>query len=179
MSVLRIPPKAKPFIGIFSSDRSIIDRTINILERKLGIKDFVSNEFIFSDSDYYNEEMGSPLYRKFVSFSKLIPREKLIKIKILSDRIEKKFSIIKNSKLCRTVNIDPGILTPESFILSTGKGYAHRIYINRGVWLETTLIRKNGKYEKLEWTYPDYKRYEIISIIENIRILYMKQLNGR
>ncbi len=175
MSLLRTPVKAKLVIGIFSQDKDVLDKTQRLLSKKYGIPDTVSEDFTFDDTDYYEHEMGVGLKRRLLSFNKLIKREEIIKIKINCTKIEKMLSSKKNGVLRRTVNIDPGLMTPENFILSTGKGYSHRVFVGKGVWLEVTLIRTKTGYKELDWTYPDYRRDILKNKLEKIRKIYMKQ----
>jgi len=51
---------------------------------------------------------------------------------------------------------DPGYLSLGQIVLATTKSYSHRIYLRDGVWAEVTLRYHKGRYEKLEWSYPDY-----------------------
>ena len=55
------------------------------------------------------------------------------------------------------MNIDPGYLTLFQLVLASAKPFSHRIYLDRGIWAEVTLLFRDGTFETLPWTYPDYK----------------------
>jgi hypothetical protein len=80
------------------------------------------------------------------------------------------------------MNIDPGYLSQAHLILATGKGYAHRPYLRDGIYADLTLIFRQGSFEALPWTYPDYAAPETICLFNGIRrkyLLQMKRLRHR
>jgi hypothetical protein len=113
--------------------------------------------------------MGSPLHRRFLSAERPVSRDALPAIKIAMESIEAEFS--EGGK--RTVNLDPGLLSPENFILATGKNYSHRVYLGMGVFADLTLVFRNGGYQPLPWTYPDYASEEIRSLLRELRRVHV------
>ncbi|MCL4475675.1 MAG: DUF4416 family protein [Nitrospirae bacterium] len=105
-------------------------------------------------SDYYTEELGSPIQRKFLFFRNMINRENLSDIKLATNEIEERLST--GGK--RNINLDPGYLTPYNVILASTKNYSHRIYIGKGIFAEVTLIykEKDHRYQPHLFTYRDY-----------------------
>ena len=76
----------------------------------------------------------------------------------------------------RSVNLDPGLLSLENFILATGKNYSHRIYLRDGVFAEVTLIfGKKGVIRELPWSYRDYLLEPARSFLLTVRELYRKK----
>ena len=144
---------------------------VECLTAELGPHDFKSPPLSFDYTDYYRAEMGAPLKRFFMSFDHLVARDRLVEIKHRTAAIEKTFS---DEQGRRRVNIDPGLLAPESLVLATTKNYSHRIYLGQGVYAELTLVYREGAYRPLEWTYPDYASDEIRSILGDIRTLLME-----
>ena len=118
--------------------------------------------------------MGWPLHRRFVSFRDLVPPEDLVDIKLKTNALEGKH--LKERK--RVVNIDPGYISLERFVLATGKNYTHRIYLSRGIYADLTLIFRRGAFRALEWTYMDYADPETLSLFNEIRERYKRQLRG-
>ena len=104
----------------------------------------------------------------------MVSRKDLIYFKHLALEIEKFFAKDGN----RQLNIDPGLITPSNLILSTTKGYAHRIYLGMGVYAEVTLIAGNKGYYTLPWTYPDYKDPENIDFFNKARRKLLKTLRN-
>ena len=72
----------------------------------------------------------------------------------------------------RSVNIDPGYLLYERFVLATGKNYSHRIYVGQGIYADLTLIFQKGAYRPLPWTYPDYADAPMADFLMEVRHKY-------
>ena len=107
MGRARAPEKVKLIAGLISNDTALFDRVRPLLEKEFGSKvDFDGPTLDFIHTDYYNEEMGRSLKRKFFSFKKTVPLTGIEKVKLLTNAIEEKYSI--NGK--RRINIDPGYL---------------------------------------------------------------------
>ncbi|MCX8058563.1 MAG: DUF4416 family protein [Spirochaetes bacterium] len=164
--------KVKLFCGILINNLILKDKLIKILQKKFGKIDYISEPYIFNYTDYYNNEMGNQIYRFYVSFEKLIYGFSLGKIKLITNKIEKKFS--KNKK--RNVNIDPGFISLANLCLATTKNFSHRIPLNQKIYAEVTLIYRNKKFNILPWTYPDYKDEKNFIHFENIRNILKNQL---
>lgn len=138
------------------------------LKRRFGCLDFESGPIDFSYTDYYQEEMGSGLKRRFISFRKLMAMEDLYRIKLSANRLEARFMVSGK----RRVNIDPGYLDQARLVLATTKDYAHRIFLRKGIFAEITLSFRENSFSPNDWTYPDYRSKEYIDIFNQIRKLY-------
>ena len=165
---------AKLVISLVMKDKEIISKILFLLEDCFGNIDIISNWFNFDYTDYYYKEMGSPLFRRVIVFKKLIAQKDLADIKEITNSFEKKRE--KDKK--RNINIDPGYLLLSRFILATGKDYSHRIYLDKGIYADLTLIYKHGKYFPLEWTYPDYASNEMIQFLKKTRQKYSMDLKN-
>ncbi|MFA5093557.1 MAG: DUF4416 family protein [Candidatus Omnitrophota bacterium] len=159
----------KLIIGFIYKDEAIFMSAKKKLMRKFGKIDFESKELQFNHTDHYQAEMGQGLKRKFVSFVKLVPAKNLPKIKLQSNRLETKFLMAQ----ARQINIDPGYLNSAKLVLATTKDYAHRIYLQRGIFAEVTLSFKGHSFEPNPWSYTDYCSQEYIEIFNQIRKLYL------
>jgi hypothetical protein len=73
----------------------------------------------------------------------------------------------------RRVNIDPGYMLRERFVLASGKNFSHRIYIGEGIYADLTLIYQKGSFKKLPWTYPDYSDNGMLKFLEKVRNKYI------
>lgn len=144
------------------------------MRRRFGEIDFESAVFDFSQTDYYRKEFGPGLLRQFISFKKLIPAERLSKIKNLTNKIERKLS---NSGR-RTVNIDPGYICLSKLVLASTKDYKHRIYLGGGIYAEITLIYQGKIFVPWECTYPDYRSPEYIEVFNRIREEYASEIKS-
>ena len=163
------PEKVKLIAGLLSNNEALLDKVSTILENRLKNKvDFKSDVIDFTYTDYYDEEMGGGLKRKFLSFKKLVRLETIAKVKLLTNDIEKKFLV--NGK--RTVNIDPGYVDMAKLVLLSTKDYSHRVHIGNGIFAEVTLHYKDKRFDFWPWTYPDYKSEEYTRVFGVIRDIY-------
>jgi hypothetical protein len=174
MSIPRKPKPAKLVIGIFMHDKGLFAETAQGLCTAFGSADMISTWFPFDQTEYYAAEMGSPLFRRFVCFDKLIQQDALADIKCFTNDLESRSS--DGGK--RVINVDPGYLLAERFVLATGKNYAHRIYLKEGIYADLTLIYYKGRFRSLEWTYPDYAGEPIIGFLGSVRDRYLYQLGA-
>jgi hypothetical protein len=172
MSAPREPEPVKLIASIFSPEKALIEKIFDELSKQFGTIDIVSDEFAFDRTRYYEKEMGWPLYRNFVSFEELVSADQLVAVKLVTNRVEQKYTYNKKRK----ANIDPGFLSHERVILATGKNYIHRVYLSKGIYADLTLLYKKGGYRHLEWTYPDYRNKEVIEFFNRVRETYTKQI---
>jgi len=172
MGQIKKAEPAKLIVGFIFKDEDLLRKALVSLENKFGKTDFESRALPFVYTDYYEKEFGIDLKRKFVSFSKLILPEKLPRIKTITNKIEKRFS--ENRK--RRVNIDPGYLNLSKLVLASTKDFSHRIYLDRGIWAEITLMFRDKNFHPLDWTYPDYRTNVYIEIFNRIREIYAGQV---
>lgn len=164
--------KVKLISSLFSRERAWIDTGITEMEERFGHVDWVSEVLAFDRTRYYEKEMGWPLYRRFISFMKLIVPESIREIKLLTNEIENAHLDKKNRK----INIDPGYLTLERVILATGKNYIHRVPLGKGIYADLTLIFHNGTFKPLSWTYPDYAEEKVIGLFNLLRSRYLEHV---
>ena len=165
----------KLIIGFIYKNEPILKRAVALLERKFGKTDFVSPALSFCHTGYYGPEFGEGLQKKFVSFKKLIPPQQLTAIKLFTNKTEKELS--KGAR--RLINIDPGYLDLAKLVLATTKDYSHRIYLNKGIYAEVTLFYRDKTFKPWEWTYPDYRAAQYITILKQIRDLYAQQIKTK
>jgi hypothetical protein len=172
MSRPGIPKPAKLVIGCFTRHKDIFEELAPKLADRFGAPDVVSSWLAFKHTDYYEPEMGAPLFRRLMAFHTLIEQEALSDIKLFTNEVEAEFS--EEGK--RLVNVDPGYLLAERFVLATGKNFTHRIYLGAGIYGDLTLIYHKGGFRGLEWTYPDYGEKAVLAFLETVRDKYMLQL---
>ena len=170
MSELTEPVKANLTISVMFRDSSLLEETRGFLEKKYGVIDAVSEVYDFSSiSPYYDPEMGNDIKKIVFSFKEPVSRDMLKDVKLFCVELEKKYSENGN----RLVNLDPGLVTLENFILATGKNYSHRIYLGSGVFAEVTLMfGKKNVIKELPWSYRDYLYEPARSFLLEVRELY-------
>jgi hypothetical protein len=172
MSIPQPPKPAKLVIGVIIRDRAVLARLAGDLAQRFGPVDMVSPWFDFDYTNYYKREMGAPLYRRMFSFADLIRQRNLARIKLATNEMEKAESVGDR----RRFNIDPGYLVYERWVLATGKNYSHRIYLERGIYADLTLIFQKGGYRALPWTYPDYAQPDLQRFLLQVRRRYATDL---
>jgi hypothetical protein len=163
-------------MSLITSSDPLIDQGIEDLSGDFGPVDFISERFSFHYTEYYTPEMGSGLFRRFITFENLIPRERLPEIKQRTNRLEARMAKPDGK---RQINIDPGYLCMEHVILATTKGYTHRPYLRDGIYADLTLIFRNKSYQPLEWTYPDYREEKVIQLFNQLRRVYLQNLREK
>ena len=170
MGEIKIPAKVKLFIGMIAVNEMVCIETEEHLKLKFGTVDFRSQLLPFHYTDYYTQEMGQNLLRQFISFKRLIDPAKLAPIKLWTNELEQKISSPN-----RKINLDPGYLTGSKMVLATTKDFSHRIYLQKGIYAETTLRFRKGTFTPFDYTYPDYAT-DYISIFNQIRENYLGQI---
>jgi hypothetical protein len=172
MSTPQDPKPAKLVIGLFTKDRALFEPLVVELGSQFGPLDMTSPWMSFDYTTYYEKEMGSPLFRRLVTFKSLISQLDLARIKLTTNRMEDQYT--RSGK--RRVNIDPGYLLNERFVLASSKNFSHRIYIGHRIYADLTLIYQRGAFEKLPWTYPDYADEPITEFLTKTRNKYAVDL---
>ena len=165
---------------MFTSDKCLFSLYKEELIKRFGEVDIESNVQPFNFTDYYEKEFGKNLVQKLFSFSALIRQDELTEIKIITNSIENNFknenikNIITHHK--RKINIDPGYITLNKYILASTKNGPSRIYLNQGIYAEITLRFINKSFIPCEYTYPNYKTNEYINFLNSVRLKYKLQL---
>lgn len=167
--------RVKLIIGLIGKE-IFFSKVQKILSEKFGPLDFESQILDFDFTDYYAEEIGRNLKRKFLSFKRKISPASLPNIKLYTNKLEKSIFLTKGK---RNLNIDPGYLTLSKLVLATTKDHQHRLYLDKGIFAEVTLRFRDKSFRKWEWTYPDYCTVEYIQIFNNIRNNLLKNERGK
>ena len=138
------------------------------LEELLGPVDYESGPIPFTQTSYYDRELGSPISRRILSSSRLLAMDDLPGVKLATNSLEEEWR--RSGR--RLFNLDPGYVTQERLVLATGKNFTHRVYLSGGIWADLTLIFQGGDWQDLPWTFPDYATPEIKAHLTLIRDMY-------
>jgi len=168
------PVPIKLIFGILYSDPGLLIYTQNLLEHLYGPVDYKSTTFAFEITDYYNEEMGLPIHREFWSFETLRNPKELAIIKIESNAIENELAIDGERK----VNLDPGYLDYDKFVLASAKYAGHKVYLDHGIYADTTLMYAKGMYHPSDFAFPDFRSGIYNPVFMKIRDIYKKGLRA-
>jgi hypothetical protein len=166
------PPPGKLIFGLIYRESTLARSCWEALERLAGPWDYISAVTAFCFTDYYEQEMGAPLLRRWGCSRSLVPQDQLAAIKLKTNELESRWLVAGR----RQINVDPGILSAERLVLATGKNFSHRIYLGFGVFGDLTLIYSKGSYRPLAWTYPDYQTPEAIAMFNILRSRYRMQI---
>ncbi len=169
------PTPVKLVCGVLFSDVAKLAQARALLQECYGPVDWTSQEFPFDITDYYVPEMGQPIFRLFFSFRNLINPKELARIKIECNAIEEQGAI----NGLRKVNLDPGYLDYDKFVLASAKYAAHKIYLNFGIYADTTFIYRKGRFHPSEVCFPDFKSGLYNEVFLHIRARYKVQLRNR
>lgn len=174
MSTPRAPEHAKLVVSIILKDHSLLAELAAELEALFGPLEMVSRWLPFDFTHYYETEMGRPLVRRMLAFRTLVAQDRLADIKLATNALEARYAAERR----RRVNIDPGILVLSRFVLATGKNFAHRIYLAKGIYADLTLIYTRGAFQTLPWTYPDYADGDLLVFLEQVRRRYKLEIKN-
>jgi hypothetical protein len=154
------------------SDKKVAKAATNLLKKEYGELDLVSSAFSFNHSQYYADEMGSALDKRFISFKNPNSIDCFIEFKLLSLKLENNFAVEGR----RRVNIDPGYLESAKLVLASTKNYDHRIYLGKGIYGDVQLRFREGQFVDNPWTYPDYLTETAQTFFKKTRTIYFSQL---
>lgn len=172
MGKLTDPKPVKLFIGMLSHDVSLFDEIKKVLKKPFGKVDMESDIWPWEHTQYYEQEMGPGLKRKFIFFRELIDPSSLANIKLKTIELEQQY-LHENDG--RKINLDPGYLDSAKVVLASTKDFSHRIYLKNGIFGEVTLIYSKKDYQILPYTFPDYRTPEYLDIFRKARDRYGKQ----
>jgi len=169
MDQVRTPEPVVLIVAVMAVDRATLSDAKRRLEGRFGEIASESEVFPFTYSTYYRREMGDGLLKQLLNFSELIRRETLPEIKRIAGDLEKTLGTYQGEELRRRANIDPGYLSLSKLVLASTKNYDHRIYLRDGIFAEVTLRYRRGRFEPMEWTYPDYRADLALAFFTSVR----------
>jgi hypothetical protein len=174
----REPEPVKLFAALLVSQERFLAKITDDLARAFGPIDAASATLPWEVTDYYRDEMGSGLLRRFVAFERLVAAGRLAEIKLATHKLEANYRAAGESG-GRCVNVDPGYLETSKVVLASTKNAGHRIYLQGGIFAEPTLQYRHGSFEPFEHTYPDYRWPETRAFFAVARSVYLGQLRER
>lgn len=152
-------------VGILSSDLEREPAVFAALTELYGPVYSRTPRQEFAWTDYYDAEMGKPIWRSYIEFQNLVDPSSLASVKAATNALEARFSVGG----LRKINLDPGLLAPGRFVLATTKDRAHRIALSEGIYAELTLIYEKGGFHALPWTYPDWASAPVRAMLADWR----------
>jgi hypothetical protein len=166
------PTPVKLFVGMLSNEGLLFAAAVKQLQKIFGEIDLESPVWPWEFTKYYAREMGEGLKRKFVFFQKPIHPGEISDIKVKTNDIEKQF--LRNEG-GRKINLDPGYLDSAKLVLVSTKNFSHRMYLDKGIYGEVTLMYSGDNYQPLPYTFPDYKSDEYLAVFHEARRLFKER----
>jgi len=174
MADTRPPAPVKFFIAVLYHEREFLERGLTLLEQTWGKADIHGPDREFDVTDYYAPEMGTPLYRRLVSFEKLLDPTELVAMKLECNRVEQELSVDGR----RTVNLDAGYLDHNKVLLASAKEAGQKVYLDKGIYADLAGRYKSGKYQPFEWSFPDFRDGRYDRELLAMRSAYLQQLRA-
>lgn len=131
--------------------------------------------FDFCETQFYERSMGPGLRKTLWAFENLIDPAQLVELKHTTNDWEEEFKLAHSLPESRPLNLDPGYLSEAKLVLATTKDRDHRIYLERGIFAEATLVYQHGAWQVRPWTYPNYRRADYHRFFDQCR----RYLRGR
>ena len=174
MAKTELPLPVKYVIAVLYRNREALERAKNAVCGQWGTLDFEGDDHLFDVTDYYEPEMGTPLYRRLMAFETLYPPTLIVDMKLGCNDIED--ILAEEGK--RTINLDAGYLDHNKYLLASAKEAGQKVYIDRGIYADLSGRYKGGKYRPFEWSFPDFRDGRYDEELLAIRRLYMEQIKA-
>lgn len=153
-----------------------MDDAVAPLATAFGAIETASESMAFDFTHYYDDQMGSPLLRRFVSFAPLVDPSVLSGAKVQTNVIEADFARRLGPTPPRPLNLDVGYVSQSKLVLASMKDFSHRVYLGLGVYAEVTLMYRRTHWEALPWTFPDYASGRYDAFLTSTRQQLRRQL---
>ena len=162
------PLPVLPIAAVLSSDLKQAELALAELASDWAGIDIEGEATPFANTDYYEQEMGGGLSRRFVSFCRLDGPDVLVALKQRAWEIDQRFA--ENGQ--RTVNLDPGYIDATKVVLASFKPGTQKIYLGHGVWADLVAYFQHGAFGPLPWTFPDMRDGPHLRFFEKARQQY-------
>jgi hypothetical protein len=161
---------------MISARVELFDAALEALAARFGPVDVLSETMPFDFTHYYDRQMGSPLFRRFTAFERLIDPAALVEAKLATNAIEAEIAARGVGRVPRPINMDPGYVESSKLVLASMKNFSHRIYLGSGVYGEVTLMYHKGRWDALAWTFPDFASERYHPFLTSVRERLMESL---
>lgn len=148
--------QAKLFMAIMYSDSEVYSKVKEMLKKEYGEIVLEGEEYDFNFTDYYLDEFGAELKKRFVLFEEIIETSTIVKIKL--DLIKLEDSLSEQGK--RIINIDPGYITSKEVIVPSTKPLPHRTPLDNGLVADKQLGFEEREVVTFRHTFADYRKHK-------------------
>ena len=163
---------------MLSPEPALFDACRGLLCAEYGPLDYESDVMPWDTTDYYRDEMGPAIYRKFIFFEEPADPGTLAAMKKFTHGLEERYSASLPSGLRRRVNLDPGYVTEAKVVLASTKDFSHRVYIGESIYAEVTLrySSKERSFTACDHTFFDFRTETYKLLFNTARDLLRKRL---
>ena len=175
MGAVRPPAPVQLFCALLVAPTILLHEVETVLAQTYGAIVLRTTPVPFTQTTYYEHEMGPHLTRLYVAFDPLISLAALATVKHTTNRLEAMWSTAQGQ---RRVNVDPGYLDLAKVVLASTKDHSHRLYIGDSIFAEVTLRYRQHTFQPWEWTYPDYRVPATLAFFQQLRDRKSTRLNS-
>ena len=168
------PEPVKLLVAILWANANALQLVLKRTVEFWGEIDFLGQDYLFDMTDYYESEMGRPLFRRLIAFRQLVSPGMLVEVKLACNGLEDQF----RESAGRQLNLDSGYLDHNKMVLASAKGLGQKIYVAQGIYADLVARFRQGRFQPFEWTFPDFKDGRYDEELTNIRGLYLQQLRN-
>ena len=168
MARIQLPAPGRLIISFIYSSLDALTDALTEVERRFGPVQYETLDIPCTEVSRYREEMGGDLTRRFFSFEREVECDQLIACKKICHKIESRYGDQVDDTTFRTVNMDPGLMTPENLVVASHREANHRVYLGDGVYADLTLVWSQGRFVRLPWTPEDYCHDEAIDLFQRV-----------
>ena len=145
-------------MAILARENILPETLYQALEKTFGPVQYKGPAFPFENTDYYENEFGTHLNRRFIAFKGLDTPEKLISLKLIAVRLEAEWQ--QGGK--RWFNLDIGYMDADKVVLASFKRGPCKLYLGDGVYADLLLKYSEGHFDAMPWAFSDFKdgRYQ-------------------
>lgn len=166
------PDPLQYFVALLYREPDALAAGKRELIARWGEFDFEGGDHAFDMTDYYEPEMGAPLYRRLVAFAVLRPPTDLVDMKLQCNAVEEALAVAGQ----RRVNLDAGYLDHNKIVLASAKGRGQKIYLDQGIYADLVGFYHAGRYQPFDWTFPDFKDDRYHDELLTMRRLYLGRM---
>ncbi|MBI2827383.1 MAG: DUF4416 family protein [Planctomycetia bacterium] len=152
------PEPAIRLLAAFSRHSAALDWARDTATTAWGPIALASPVFPFTETDYYRATMGPGLGKIFFVFEQPFDPAELVDAKLQTNTWEQEYAALGRHHEERPLNLDPGYITSAKLVLASTKDFAHRIYLERGIYAEVTLHYQGRGWQHHRFSFPDYQR---------------------
>ncbi len=164
----------KLIVALLWNDAATLESALSFMRERWGEFDFSGADHLFDATHYYEEEMGTGLKRRLVTFARLVAPESIRQAKLECNAMED--TLVRNG--ARSVNLDIGYLDHSKIVLASAKYAGQKIHLGDGIYADLIARYRAGRYQPFEWTFPDFRDGRYDEDLARIRTIYLAQLHA-